>query len=116
MKQYFEILDGRDRSIILLEAGQIETVNTKAGNFRAIRIRPFLFNLPRKPKSETPQNLADILDKKTVPGIADWVYFWLALDGSRPIVLAKAYSFIGPVALELVENSPPRRLPTILEK
>lgn len=111
MRQYFEILDGRDRSIILLEAGPVQTITTRAGSFRAIRIQPSLFNLPKKPKNETRQTLADILNKKTVPGIADWVYFWLALDGNRPIVLAKAYSLIGPVALELVSNSPPRYCP-----
>jgi len=101
MKQCFEFLDGKDRSLILLEAGPIENVKTKAGTFRAIRLKPFLFILPKTKEKETPELVARIKNKQTNVGFASWAYFWIALDGKRPIILARANSLIGPVALEL---------------
>jgi len=107
MIKYFEFLDGRDRSLILLEAGPVQEVKTRAGSFRTIRIQPLLFTLPRRLGKETPELMKQIKNREGVQGLASWVYFWLALDGTRPIVLAKAYSIIGPVALELVEMAGP---------
>jgi len=106
MKQYFEFLDGRSRSLILLEAGPVETVKTRAGTFRAIRMSPMVFELPRKLDKETPELLARIRNRESGLRLVSWVYFWIALEGRRPVVLARAYSLIGPVALELVEMSP----------
>jgi len=104
MKKYFEFIDGRDRSLILLEAGPIQEVKTRAGTFRAIRIQPLLFSLPRRVGKETPELMRQIKNRQGVQGLASWVYFWVALDGNRPIVLAKSYSIIGPVAIELIER------------
>ncbi len=103
-KRYFEFTDGAERYVILLVAGPVETVTVAAGTFKAIRLDPYLFRVPRRKGKETPELLQSIRDLQTWKQIADYARIWMAVDGARPFVLVKGRAFIGEITLELVDS------------
>jgi len=102
-RRYFEFTDGAERYVILIVAGPIETVQVGAGSFRAIRLDPYLFRVPRRKGKETPELIQSIKGLQTWKTIAEYARVWLALEGNRPFVLVKGRAFIGEVSLELVD-------------
>jgi len=104
-KKFFELLDGSDRYLVLVEAGPIEQVKTRLNTYQAIRLTPYLFELPHQKDQETSALVEKIEKKMAMKNLAEDVYIWMALTGTRPFVKIWGKAFIGVVEIELLAIS-----------
>jgi len=104
-KKFFELIDGSDRYLVLVEAGPIEQVKTRFNTYQAIRLTPYLFELPHKIDKESTALVEKIEKKMAMKNLAEDVYIWMALTGTRPFVKIWGKAFIGEVEIELVAIS-----------
>jgi hypothetical protein len=100
--RWFEIVEGNDRHLLIVEAIGDETLTVVAGTFDTVKIVPALINLPKEADREDAKLMEKIQKMEKETHLADEVYVWVARDGKRPIVKTWAKAFIGYLELELV--------------
>jgi hypothetical protein len=105
--RWFEIVDGNERHLLIIEAIAEEKVAVQAGLFYAVKLAPILIKLPKYTTREDEQLMDRIHKKEKETDVADEVFVWIAREGTRPIVKTWAKAFIGHVELELVRMESP---------
>jgi len=100
--RWFEIVDGNERHLLIIEAIAEERVTVGAGSFYAVKLAPILIKLPKRIKKEDEKLMDKIQKKEKETDVADEVFVWIAREGNRPVIKTWAKAFIGYVELELV--------------
>ncbi|HUT54006.1 MAG TPA: DUF3108 domain-containing protein [bacterium] len=105
----FEVVDGNERYLLVVEAAEEGEVTVPAGTFKAIRIQPSIFELPGERARETKRYFErqKMKDQKRTADMTSFT-LWMAADPPRPFLKARSDVYFGHVDMELMEfHAPP---------
>jgi len=98
----FEMVDGQDRYLLVLRAVAEEEVTVRVGTYSAVKFVPILIELPRRLAGETPPFFERLrLRESQKTPLVKTIEFWIAKDGSRPLLRVRSEAWIGHVDMEL---------------
>lgn len=108
VERSFEVVDGNDRNLLVLRAEAYEEITVAAGTFRAVRIQPSSFVMPRLRERETPAywEKQKRKDKERASLIKNFT-LWIGADPPRPFIKIRSDVYFGHIDMELVEMSLP---------
>lgn len=107
----FEVIDGYDRDLIVIKALNYETIKVPAGTFKALKIQPSLFVMPKNPKRETAQywEKQKSKDRKRLTLMKSFS-MWMMVDPPRQILRVRTDVYFGHVDMDLMEyKAPPNK-------
>lgn len=104
----FELVDGQDRYLLILQAVAEEEIKVPVGVFPAVKFIPALIELPRRLIGETPTFFERLRRREAqkTPLIQTFE-FWMAKDIPRPFLRVRSDAWIGHVDMELTRISYP---------
>ena len=107
-KRRFEVIDGNERYLLVVEAKEIRKIKVPAGEFRAIRLEPSIFEMPRDHRRESASwwERQKEKDKQRIKLISSFE-LWMATEAPRPVIKMVADVFFGKVEMNLTEFTAP---------
>lgn len=104
----FDVVDGSERHLLVIEAAGEETITVPAGDYKAIRLQPSVFRMPEKrgklnaayweKQKQKDQERASMIKAFTL---------WMAKDPPRMFLKARTDVYFGHIDMELVEYQAP---------
>jgi len=97
-KRGFEVIDGNDRWLLVMEAVQGATIETPAGTYRAVRLQPSVFDMPSVLGQETPEywERLKVKDKAALSMMRSFS-LWIAQSPPRPFLKMRTEVYFGHV-------------------
>lgn len=112
MERRFEVVDGENRYMLVLQVQAEEPVKVAAGTFAAVRLSPTLIQLPRRLQGETPRWFERLRVRESQrPQLIKALQFWISQDPPYPLLRIRSEAWIGHVDMELSGSPLPSQKP-----
>jgi len=106
MERRFEVVDGENRYLLVLQALAEEPVKVAAGTYPAVKLSPTLIPLPRRLQGETPRWFERLRVREAQrPQMIKTLEFWISQDPPHPLLRVRSEAWIGHVDMELTSQS-----------